>query len=71
MSDVDSRAAWVCALWCGVAQRLIRERLAKGPIDAKQRAIIERCITNALMGHVYLVEPAYEALAELGLVPKP
>lgn len=66
MTDVDARAAWVCAIWCGVAARLIRERKAKEP-PMSVRAVehIRSSITTSLQSHPYLEEPAREALVAL------
>ena len=66
MSDVNSQAAWVCAIWCGVATRLIRERKAKEPpMTKKSIAQVRSAIEASLHGHPYLEEPAREALAAL------
>lgn len=64
--DDNARAAWVCAIWAGVATRLIRERKAKLPsMTEKAVSQIRSAITTSLQGHPYLKEPAREALAAL------
>lgn len=66
MSDDNTRAAWVCALWSGVATRLIKERAAREPpMTAKAVAQLKSLIQESLRGHPYLEEPAREALAVL------
>jgi hypothetical protein len=66
MSDDNTRAAWVCAIWSGVAARLIRERRTKEPpMTDKAVAQVRSSISMSIPGHPYLEEPAREALAEL------
>ena len=64
--DDNTRAVWVCAIWAGVATRLIQERKAKEP-PMTERAVaqIRANIQASLQGHPYLEEPAREALAAL------
>jgi hypothetical protein len=68
MSDGDdnTRAAWVCAIWCGVATLLIQERRRREP-PMTEKAVhqVRAAIENALRGHPYLEGPAAEALAAL------
>lgn len=67
MSDDNTRAAWVCAIWSGVAERLIEERLGREPpMTEKQREQVRSSISESLRGHPYLEEPARQALAALG-----
>ena len=70
MNNIDSRQAWTCAIWCGIATRMIRERLApdhvRGPFAEKDRKHVRSLIASALREHPYLAEPAAEALAALG-----
>jgi hypothetical protein len=66
MSDENTRSAWVCGIWCGVATRLIRERLAREPpMTEKQATQVRSMIQESLRGSPYLEMPAREALAEL------
>jgi hypothetical protein len=66
MNDDNTRAAWVCAIWCGVAARLIKERLRREPpMTEAQSAKVRSMIQESLRGHPYLEMPAREALAEL------
>ncbi len=66
MSDDNTRAAWVCALWSGHAQRLIKERVGREPaMTAKAATQVRSAILESLRGHPYLEEPARQALAEL------
>lgn len=68
MSDGNdsTRAAWVCAIWCGVAARLIRERRRREPpMSERAEDQIRSVIADSLRGHPYLEEPAAEALAAL------
>ena len=50
--DDNTRAAWVCAIWAGVATRLIRERKAKEP-PMTERAVAQSERTSKLrcQGH--------------------
>jgi hypothetical protein len=64
--DDNTRAAWACAIWAGVATKLIRERKAKLPsMTEKAVSQIRSLISASLQGHPYLEEPAREALAAL------
>lgn len=61
--DDNTRAAWVCAIWCGIAARRIRELKAREEgLSEKSSQQIRSAITMALQGHPYLEEPAREAL---------
>lgn len=65
---VDLDACWACALWSGVAAKLIRERLAdtaKKPLIPEARAAIISRINRAVSLDPYLGEVACDALAEM------
>lgn len=69
MGDDNTRAAWVCALWCGVAARLIRERVGRSPaLTEVQVAVVRKLVRGSLPGHPYLEVPAAEALQALDSV---
>ena len=63
MSDVDSRACWTVGLWCGVPQRLIRERTK--PLSEKGERMARAAVLESLAHASYLVEAAGETLALL------
>lgn len=64
--DENTRAAWVSALWCGVATRLIKERKEREPsMTEEQTKKVRSMIRESLRGHPYLEMSARDALAEL------
>lgn len=67
----DSRSCWATGLWCGVVQRLIRERLApnhpRGEYTERARRADAACVRQAVVGSPYLADAGAEALALLGV----
>lgn len=66
--DADIQASWVCGIWCGVAERLVRERIAdpeKEPLTDAQSAHLRRLVQQSLAAAPYLKEPSIGVLALL------
>lgn len=66
--ETDIQASWVCGIWCGVAERLVRERVAdpeKAPLTEAQTAQIRRLVQQSVVSASYLREPAAGVLAVL------
>jgi hypothetical protein len=62
-AEVDMRQCWQCALWTGVAFKLIVERISREPrLTSPQVETIRRAIRDASRGVDYLSSSAGEAL---------
>lgn len=67
MADVDLRAAWACGIWCGIPQRMLRERAT--PLSEKGRRQIRAAVEGASAANPYLEERGAETLAILDTTP--
>lgn len=62
----DLLQSWSCALWCGVAEKLLRERLAvEPPLTELQKDVIRSCVTKVVARDHYNKEQGERVLALL------
>ena len=63
--DANVEASWICGLWCGIAERLLVERLAQGPLTESQAQHLRSLASKAAASAPYVREAADSFIAVL------